>query len=336
MLLGEWQVTDHPHGQGQRGDRLHGGQHRRGAAHVRLHRLHRLGGLSDRPPESKVIPLPASTSALLAPGGAYSKPDQPRRRVDRPLPDAEDAAVAALGERLLVQHGDAYPGLGRDLPGLGRERGRHQIGRPGVDQVAGQSDGGREHLRPACRLGRVAAGGHERERRLPRQARCGTSRTRSRRAARRARPPPPPPGRGPGSGERDPPRLGLPAAARAAHGPHRRAGLARRRTSGSMGASPPSAPIPTATMSGAASRPPVAILVTSPASPVAPSAASMPASVPPSASSMSLVPGALGRPSAPLHTATTSASASIRWGEVFVMLSVVLIGPDASACPGTG
>ena len=31
-----------------------------------------LAGLSDRPPESKVIPLPASTSARLAPGGAYS------------------------------------------------------------------------------------------------------------------------------------------------------------------------------------------------------------------------------------------------------------------------
>ena len=91
-----------------------------------------------------------------------------------------------------------------------------------------------------------------------------------------------------------------------------------------MGASPPSAPMPTAAMTGAASWPPVAILVTSSALPVAPSAVSVPASVPPSASSMSLVPGAGCGPSAPLHTAMTSASASISWGEVSVMLSVVL------------
>src|SRR5262245_3282631 len=90
-----------------------------------------------------------------------------------------------------------------------------------------------------------------------------------------------------------------------------------------MGASP-QVPIPAATISGATSRPPVAILVTSPASPVAPSAASMLASVPPSASSMSLAPGAGCGPSAPLDTATTSASASIRWGEASVMLKVVL------------
>jgi len=31
-----------------------------------------LAGLSDRPPESKVIPLPASTSDRGAPSGAYS------------------------------------------------------------------------------------------------------------------------------------------------------------------------------------------------------------------------------------------------------------------------
>ena len=31
-----------------------------------------LAGLSDRPPESNVIPFPASTSVLAAPCGAYS------------------------------------------------------------------------------------------------------------------------------------------------------------------------------------------------------------------------------------------------------------------------
>src|SRR5262249_28695944 len=92
-----------------------------------------------------------------------------------------------------------------------------------------------------------------------------------------------------------------------------------------MGASLLSAaPIPTAAMSGAARRPPVAILVTSPASPVAPSAASVAASVPPSASSASLVPGASCGPPGPVLTATTSASASIWCAGVSVMLSVVL------------
>ena len=30
------------------------------------------GGLSDRPPESKVMPLPTNTTVLVACGGAYS------------------------------------------------------------------------------------------------------------------------------------------------------------------------------------------------------------------------------------------------------------------------
>src|SRR5262249_60771717 len=44
-----------------------------------------LAGLSDRPPESKVIPLPASTSTLLACGGGYSSRTS-RGGGARPLP----------------------------------------------------------------------------------------------------------------------------------------------------------------------------------------------------------------------------------------------------------
>ena len=63
------------------------------------------GGLSDRPPESKVMPLPANTTVLVASGWRVAEPDQPRR-VHRALADADEAAVAAVGQRLLVQHLD--------------------------------------------------------------------------------------------------------------------------------------------------------------------------------------------------------------------------------------
>jgi hypothetical protein len=82
-------------------------------------------------------------------------PDQPRR-VRRALAHAEDAAVAALGKRLLVQDGDRQPAVRSDLLGPGRELGRHQIGGTGVDQVAHQAHGVREHLRPVRRWRRVA------------------------------------------------------------------------------------------------------------------------------------------------------------------------------------
>src|SRR5262249_44360835 len=94
-----------------------------------------LAGLSDSPPESKVIPFPASTSDLDAASGADSSRTSPRgcphARPPRPggahraLAPAEDPAVAALGERLLVEHGDRQPIVRRDLLGAGRERGRY-------------------------------------------------------------------------------------------------------------------------------------------------------------------------------------------------------------------
>ena len=96
------------------------------------------GGFSDSPPESNVMPLPTKTTVCrrgLRRG--VLQPDQPRR-VHRALADAQDAAVAVLAQRLLVQHLDAQPGGGRDpFRLLGQRRG-HQVGRCGVDQVADQ------------------------------------------------------------------------------------------------------------------------------------------------------------------------------------------------------
>ena len=79
----------------------------------------RPAGLMHRPPESNVMPLPTSASEALALAGAQVSVDDPRR-VDRTLPDADDAAEAALGERLLVEH------LHRDL---GRGGGRALLDR---------------------------------------------------------------------------------------------------------------------------------------------------------------------------------------------------------------
>ena len=67
-------------------------------------------GLIEMPPESKVMPLPTSAIFLRAPGAGVGQPDQPRR-AGRALADGEDAAVAALGQRLLVEDLDGQPGL---------------------------------------------------------------------------------------------------------------------------------------------------------------------------------------------------------------------------------
>ena len=90
------------------------------------------------------------------------QPDQPRR-VHRALAHAEDAAVAALGQRVLVQDGDREPAGGRDLLGPGCEHGRHQVGGTGVDQVAHQAHGVREYLRPLRRRCCVAGMGQHRQ-----------------------------------------------------------------------------------------------------------------------------------------------------------------------------
>ena len=69
-------------------------------------------GLMERPPLSKVMPLPTSTTclALREPfGGLVVDLHEPRRRGGA-LADADDAAEAALGELLLVEHGGLQAG----------------------------------------------------------------------------------------------------------------------------------------------------------------------------------------------------------------------------------
>ena len=61
-------------------------------------------GLMDRPPVSKVMPLPTSTTVGVrrpASAGRVVEADQPGRR-GRGLADADDAAEALGGELLLV------------------------------------------------------------------------------------------------------------------------------------------------------------------------------------------------------------------------------------------
>ena len=60
------------------------------------------GGLSDRPPESNVMPLPTNARWPFGAARRVLDLDQPRR-AGRALADADDAAVAALGQRLLVE-----------------------------------------------------------------------------------------------------------------------------------------------------------------------------------------------------------------------------------------
>ena len=70
-------------------------------------------GLIERPPVSKVMPLPTRTTVgvlRVALTGRVVEPDQPRRG-GRGLPDRDDAAEALGGELLLVPDGDVQPGL---------------------------------------------------------------------------------------------------------------------------------------------------------------------------------------------------------------------------------
>ena len=116
------------------------------------------GGLSDRPPESKVMPLPAKATVLVAPGAGVAQPDQPRR-AHRALADAGEAAVAAVGQRLLVQDLDVQPAGPGDLLGRRGEALRVQVGRAGVDQVAHQRDRVGEDLPAAHGAGHGAVAG---------------------------------------------------------------------------------------------------------------------------------------------------------------------------------
>src|SRR5262249_11053383 len=121
-------------------------------------------GLRDRPPESNVIPLPASTSVFSAPGGEYSSPPSLAGAAAAwPWAGSRAPAVPARGQLVLVQHGDRKAAVGGDLVGhVGKLRG-YQVGRAGVDQVPDQRHGIRDHLRPARGVGRVAGGREQRD-----------------------------------------------------------------------------------------------------------------------------------------------------------------------------
>src|SRR5262249_30280511 len=100
-------------------------------------------GLIDTPPVSHVMPLPISATRARppAPGRLVA---HPARRGGRggARADREDPAVAALGQRLLVEHLHGEPGFaGRLGHRVGKLR-RAQIVRGRVDPIPGTGDRG--------------------------------------------------------------------------------------------------------------------------------------------------------------------------------------------------
>ena len=76
------------------------------------------------------------------------EPDEPWR-VDRARTDAEDAAVPALAQRLLVEHFDLELARAGHIACGVREFGRVQVAGGGVDQVAGETDCRGDDLGPS-------------------------------------------------------------------------------------------------------------------------------------------------------------------------------------------
>ena len=180
------------------------------------------------------MPLPTSARCLRRLGRAVVEPDQPRR-AGRALADADDAAVAALGQRLLVQHRGLDAGaLDVGDHRVGERRGR-QVAGGGVDQVAGGVHAGADRLGPGGGLAdrllaRVGAEHGDRARPGPwRPWRCGrgAGRSRRRRAGRprrwRRRP-----RRRPSAGRSPPTAVPASAAGRGAGGPAEGLGVVRR------------------------------------------------------------------------------------------------------------
>ena len=192
-------------------------------------------GLSDRPPESNVMPLPTSARCgALRPPRLVAEPHQPRR-ARRALADAEDAAVPGLLQRLLVEHLDGHAGGLGGSDGAVREHRGRQVGRRGVDQVAravhGLDDGvGACDARLGVLVPRQVRAERERLHRRPVAVRARSPGTRGRRTRRAGRPRrrPSPPRRWPRGGRARPSRC-RPACGRQ----HRlRGGAPRGRTDG--------------------------------------------------------------------------------------------------------
>ena len=120
------------------GDRVGGGQHRGRAGHVALHRVHAVGRLEVQAAGVERDALADQGQVGLGAARPVAQPDQPRRP-GRAAADGQQAAVAALGQRLLVQHLDADPGALDQRRGLlGEGGGVEQVGRD-VDPLAGRS-----------------------------------------------------------------------------------------------------------------------------------------------------------------------------------------------------
>ena len=105
-------------------------------------------GLIERPPLSKVIPLPTSTTwgtERERPGGLVPQLHEAGWR-GRGLPDPHDAAETLVRQLLLVQHGRAEPGRlgGRDGL-LGEPGGRLDVGRDAGQQPRPPAGTGRRH-----------------------------------------------------------------------------------------------------------------------------------------------------------------------------------------------
>ena len=138
-VLGQCQPAGDVDAQAEPGGRDDGGEDGGGAAHVALHRLVVARGLEGDAARVVGDALADQREGLRRLGVRVRELDQ-ARRMDRALTDAEDAAVAALGERLLVEHLDLDAvllarGRGDGGEGLGGE-----VVRRGVDQVAGAVD----------------------------------------------------------------------------------------------------------------------------------------------------------------------------------------------------
>ena len=145
-------------------------------------------GLMERPPVSKVIPLPTRTRCGGLAGalrGCVLELDQPRRG-GRALPDAEDAAEAVGLELLDVPDLGLEPGLLGEQDGLvGQPLRVLDVGRDRC-QHPGAPAGAADRERPVERPGQVGVVGYAGEDDLPDRRVLGSPRARGGRRTSRA------------------------------------------------------------------------------------------------------------------------------------------------------